>query len=726
MKMKNKLKIIFVLTLIYCNPIFSQNTVFSSKKLNQIKLILESNSDSAGYIKSSIDSIKNTKPYYYLIGIYNHQLKDYINSNLYLNKLVKNYDISSIDYSDVYHFLGVNYFYLNNSDSSLYFLKKEIQLEKELNIIIKTPHANRNIAILFNKSNEKDSSIYYNKLALSQFQKLKDQAGIASVYNSFGNLYQDFDYHTAVEYYTKALKFYEALKYEKNIAIIQHNLGLLFINLEKYRLAIEYFESSHQYFLDNNFNYYSIICLNNIGFAQLQLNDLKPASIALNKAISINTEYNDALTFSYLNLGVLNEKQKNFKTAKDYFLKSLAIAKENKLTSLLKEIYSNLVLISNELNNSQDLLLYFENFKNVILEESNANYAKELAKYEKQYRLKEANHLLNLAIKDQKISEQKNIQHKIEISKKNNLLILGSLAIFLLIAIIIVIINSNRKIKNLNSQLDLRNKKIIQQKITIENHNKVLETKIEERTKELVIAKKKAEESNLLKSTFLANISHEIRTPLNSIMGFSDFLTSPETTLEEVSKYGGIIRNNGFELLNFINDLIDVSKIESDQFNLSYSEVSYDDFIKTIECDNYEKPKYFGKVSDIDFITSFSELTAKIYTDPLKLEMVFDKLINNAFQFTDKGFVEIGSEIIGNKIRFYVSDSGIGIPKERLNQILENFRKFRKDQHLRYRGLGVGLFIANHILKKMGSELIVDSTENKGSKFSFELSFIDE
>ena len=109
-----------------------------------------------------------------------------------------------------------------------------------------------------------------------------------------------------------------------------------------------------------------------------------------------------------------------------------------------------------------------------------------------------------------------------------------------------------------------------------------------------------------------------------------------------------------------------------------------------------------------------------------KLNIVFNKLINNAFQFTEKGFVNISSKIIEQKIHFSVSDSGIGIPKENLPQILENFRNFRENKHLKYRGLGVGLYIANSILTQMGSQLQIEANDLGGSNFSFKMDIIDE
>lgn len=238
-------------------------------------------------------------------------------------------------------------------------------------------------------------------------------------------------------------------------------------------------------------------------------------------------------------------------------------------------------------------------------------------------------------------------------------------------------------------------------------------------------AKIKAEESDRLKTAFLANISHEIRTPMNAIIGFSKMVGSPDFDDEEKSKFVEIIISNGKLLLNLINDMISLSKIESNTLVVKtvpckindlmvslYREFTYEledkkDVILKVSCDN-SNPKF------------------AIITDAVLLEAILQKLIDNGIKFTDQGEVEFGYKVELNTVRFFVRDTGIGIAESDWEKIFERFHQLDNRTIRAYEGTGLGLSIAQHYVRLLGGSLLVNSKVGAGSTFHFTIPYTRE
>ncbi len=228
----------------------------------------------------------------------------------------------------------------------------------------------------------------------------------------------------------------------------------------------------------------------------------------------------------------------------------------------------------------------------------------------------------------------------------------------------------------------------------------------------LIEARDKAEHSDRLKSAFLANMSHEIRTPLNAIVGFSTQLPEAESK-EEMDMYISIIENNNELLLQLINDILDLSKIESGTLDFNYSEVDINSVIKDIWKSAQMRQNNAVQIEIDEHLLEFT-----IHTEKNRLTQVLWNFVNNAMKFTHEGSIRIGYELQENEIiRFYVSDTGIGIPKEMQNQIFERFVKLDNMAQ----GTGLGLTICRMIIEEMGGKIGVDSELGKGSTFWFTL-----
>ena len=226
----------------------------------------------------------------------------------------------------------------------------------------------------------------------------------------------------------------------------------------------------------------------------------------------------------------------------------------------------------------------------------------------------------------------------------------------------------------------------------------------------LIKAKEKAENADLLKSTFLANMTHEIRTPLNAIVGFSDLL-GVETDPELREMYSGLIRSNNELLLRLVNDVLDISKIESGMMTFNNKDV--DLLLLMKEEYNTMKLKASEKVSLV-----LNECPAFTYnTDKSRLSQILINLLTNAFKYTTEGFVHFGYQWRGKDILFYVSDTGKGICKQEQERIFDRFVQL--NGHVQ--GVGLGLSICKGLVTKMGGKIEVSSQEGKGAVFSFTL-----
>ncbi len=253
-------------------------------------------------------------------------------------------------------------------------------------------------------------------------------------------------------------------------------------------------------------------------------------------------------------------------------------------------------------------------------------------------------------------------------------------------------------------------------------------TDITERKKaelELIKSREKAEESDKLKSAFLANISHEIRTPLNAIVGFSDLLIKSNVSKEKKEKFQRIIRLNNKALTSLINDIIDISKIEANQLKLLFSDSNISELLIEIKDTFNEIKKDEGK-ENIDIIYKPDEKHKDLVlnTDSLRFKQVIQNLIENSLKYTKEGYIEFGYNVINNEtVQFFVKDTGIGISDNKIKLIFDRFRQANDEVRIEYGGVGLGLAISKNIIELMDGKIWVKSSENKGSTFYFTVPF---
>jgi PAS domain S-box-containing protein len=248
-------------------------------------------------------------------------------------------------------------------------------------------------------------------------------------------------------------------------------------------------------------------------------------------------------------------------------------------------------------------------------------------------------------------------------------------------------------------------------------------TRLKQVHAELVKANFEAEASKRLKSSFLANISHEIRTPLNSVVGFSNLLLVNDISNEVKAEYIENINHNSEKLLQIIGDIIDLSRLESSQIEITYEEASLSAIINEIIEEARQGIKRNEKSIILSFKNNFEDNGDLIFTDRIWLKRVLSHLMDNAVKFTLDGTVEFSYSRENENIVFKIRDTGIGINKENLRRIFEEFRQEIDGHHRPFEGLGIGLTLAKEVIERMGGNIFVKSEKGVGSEFSFSIPF---
>ncbi len=278
--------------------------------------------------------------------------------------------------------------------------------------------------------------------------------------------------------------------------------------------------------------------------------------------------------------------------------------------------------------------------------------------------------------------------------------------------------NSLQKVNEI--LIDQQNK-IIEQNKELFDHRNRLEALVAERTQELENARKKAEESDRLKSAFLANMSHEIRTPMNAIVGFSSLLNDPEISADEKDEFIKIIQANSESLLMLINDILDLSMIEANQMKIRKEPFLLDELIDQVYSDFslYEKNPNLKLIKN----NKLNDKNLTLNTDKFRLKQILTNFMSNACKFTESGYIELGAEKNNDNLNIYVKDTGMGISADDLEHLFERFRKLSNNKSYAFRGAGLGLAISKRVAELLGGKIIVNSELDKGSVFTFSIPF---
>lgn len=286
-----------------------------------------------------------------------------------------------------------------------------------------------------------------------------------------------------------------------------------------------------------------------------------------------------------------------------------------------------------------------------------------------------------------------------------------------------------KEIQDLNLQLE---KKVLERTRELSMSNRKLRKEISGRKKmekDLLAAKEKAEESDRLKTAFLANMSHEIRTPMNAILGFVSLLSNQDLTPEDQEKYIQIVQKSGDFLLRLIDDILDLSMLESGQMRIIPSEFRPSDTLRELYVQFSRHDQLLEKNELKLELQSGVPDDFRIISDPHRVRQIMINLLDNALKFTDRGKILFGCEFIRkgelekDLLRFFVKDSGIGIDPSQQSKVFKRFWKADARPEMLYRGVGLGLPVSYELSEKLGGVMHFESVPGAGSTFFFDLPF---
>lgn len=638
--------------------------------------------------------------------------------------------------------IGAVYFYLGNENLALDNYQKALLIYRQINDSDGIARSYNNIGMIFkDKGNISMSLDYLNKsLEIKRIQN--NQYGIANTYGNIGDAYMaDGQNKKAIEYFNMSLKLWNELEYLHGVTEVYNYLGEVYIKEEMYDLAIKNLLKGEKIALENNFKQRLIVNYQLLSEAYFKIENYKNSVLSYRKYNVLKDS-----VFSAISNQKIEEylaKFENIKSEKEL------IEQDKKILKQRFQIIITLVILVGAI-----IFLF------LLIRQNRAILRKSR-------KIQKINKELDLRV-NQKTSELRISQFSIDIAvdailwmrndgkfvyvnnsacsmlgyKKEELM---EMSVFDVVAEF-----SADSWKDYWDQLKKKGSYVIQlyyktrmgNQIPVEaafnfhefegeEYNFTFSRNIFERKlieEKLKNAKDKAERSDKLKSAFLANMSHEIRTPMNAINGFINLLADPDITTDQKKEIIDFAQSSSRDLLNIVNDIIDLSKIEADELTINKSLQYVNSLLNEIykvylqDVIYHEKKELVLKIN----LESDSNRMA-VYTDQHRFKQIMNNLVSNAIKFTEKGEIVIGYKQItkgGRKLlKFYVKDSGIGIPEKKQEIIFDRFNHLTDDRNKIYKGTGLGLAISKKLVDLLGGEIGVISEEHVGSEFYFTLPY---
>lgn len=686
-----------------------------------------------------------------------------------------------------YFKIATTYIRIKDLDNAIHYIDKAVELSEELNLVQELAEILTTKGIILLRSNHLIEALHFMNRSLYLQSFIENKKGMVTAYRAIGDYYIKIkEYNKSLSNYKKALQLSIQIDFKRYIGTLFTNISHTYELMGKITMSLEYNKKA----LNARIKYGDHAAIGssylNIGNSYLILNQLDSAEYYLKKGLEISLESKHLLFIenSYYSLYELALVNGDYNNALGYYGKyemisdSITIQIQKRELSELDTKYTldkkeiELEIQNLKLKRKQDqliiigaalmlgiVILIFIYYRYRINKKISTRYQR-----------------LNVDLKDKfvrsahelrdKESQFKNLVEQIPMgvyrSTPDGLILFVNNELVKIMGY-----ESMEELKMLNLEKEKAHHRMTRDnfkneirksgeikgmesiwtkkdgsKIIVSEYARLVKDKdgnelyfegvVEDATarklteRKLKNALEKSEESDKLKSSFLATIQHELRTPLNSIMGFSEIM-SDDPELSQVNRdYINLIFESGNSLLKVINDILDISLITSGKFNLNPQTFQLLPLLESIISSQRKTLKNNPEKENIElkFVENFDPSLDRIYTDQYRLAQVISNLLDNAIKFTYEGLIEFGYEKSDkNYLQFYVKDSGIGIPEDKQEYIFEQFRQGEETDTRQFGGSGLGLSICKNLVDKLGGDIRVESEPEKGSVFYFTIRY---
>lgn len=551
---------------------------------------------------------------------------------------------------------------------------------------------------LFNKEDKKsyNKAILFTEKAIEYAKKNSLNNKLADCYLQLGNIYYDLEKNDlAIDYFIRAVNLFNKKEPKTNLALSYYGLGKCYLKKDNIQVAEIYFEKAAS--LYEELNFLEAIELINLqkGIIKKEKKNYIAATETLKSVIENLTDdtFLTTKTEAYIQLGEIELIQKRYSAAINYFNLANTTNSSNKTDfELTKRILKQLSIAYEKTNNTNQSLLYLKKYTHLTDSISSHLYS-----YESENMINKIQFDEQLRTIEQLDKDKKSQQKTLRFSKLISIL---SIALISILSLLSLSLYKNNKIRTSTNKL------------------------LKDKNKELTIEKERAELASKARADFLSTVSHELRTPLNAINGITYLLLQEKPKASQLN-YLKSLEFSGNYLLNFINDILEINRLESDKVIVEKINFNLKELIENITISFKE----FIHENNIKCHLKIDEsITTNLKGDPTKLSQIVINLLNNAIKFSKNGDVWFtikkqheDSNVI--KLYFEIKDNGIGIPLDKQDAIFDSFSQGSVEINRTYGGTGLGLSIVKKILELMGSTIHLKSESGKGSTFSFELEF---
>jgi signal transduction histidine kinase/CheY-like chemotaxis protein len=551
-------------------------------------------------------------------------------------------------------------------------------------------------AALYNKNNKIYDKAFENvNKSILYAQKEKNNVALANGYCTLATIYIDLEkYDLAIENLIRSISTLSDQNPSSQLALCYYNLGLCYMKKENFSRAESYFGKA-------NLIYESLSLKKTVTMVNLQkgilYNDLGKEDLAEKVFTAIyrlpdnkNTIKSKAEALYYL--GDLQAKKDVYHVAQDYYIRAYEYSLKSKDRQQQLKISKKLSTIFEKLKLTEESLKFLKIYSNIkdslyIVSQKNI-----LKSGPDQYRINEIIKSMD------KMDKEKKEQEKA--SKFSKLINIMSIALITILSLLSLSLYKNNIIRNKSNEL------------------------LRDKNSELEIARERTEKASKARAEFLSTVSHELRTPLNAINGISHILLEDDPKQSQI-EYLNSLKFSGNYLLTYINEILEINRIESNNIELESINFEIRKLLKNIQ----NSLKELASKNNDDFRLKISEdIPEYLVGDPTKLSQIFINLINNALKFTQNGEVTIIANLINQdsklcSIKFEIADTGIGIPLDKQETIFDSFSQGSVEINRKYGGTGLGLTIVKRLISLMGGEIKVHSIVGEGTTFSFDLDF---